>query len=64
MDGSTREVEVTRLLEELKALEAQKDALSKEIEAAAPAPKITRPKGVGIQAGMGLSKNKASFSVL
>lgn len=53
------------LVEELKALEAQKDALSKEIEAVVvPVPKIPRPKGVSIQVGMGLADNKLRYDAI
>ena len=59
----------TRLVEELKALEAQKDALTKEIEAAsgaaAPVSRIPPPpKGVSIQEGMGLSDNKTRYDTI
>ena len=55
-----------KLVEELKALEAQKNALSKEIEAAAtPELKIKHPaKGVSIRAGMGLSDNKPRYDAI
>ena len=53
------------LVEELKALEAQKDALSKEIEAVVvPVPKIPCPKGVSIQVGMGLADNKLRYDAI
>ena len=56
------------LIEELKVLEAQKDALAKEIEAAsgaaAPAMKIQHPKGVSIQVGMGLADNKPRYNAI
>ena len=49
-------------------LEAQKDALAKEIEvassAATPALKIKCPKGVSIQVGMGLSDNKPKYDAI
>ena len=56
-------------LEELKALEAQKEALSKEITAAsataASVAVIGRlPRGVGIREGMGLSNNKPKYDAI
>jgi hypothetical protein len=57
-----------RWLEELKALEAQKEALSKEIEATSATTalmsKIKRPQGASIQEGMGLSDNKPKYDAI
>jgi hypothetical protein len=64
---SGKETHTTRP-EELKALEAQKEALSNEILAAsstsAAVSKIERPRGVSIQEGMGLSNNKPKYDAI
>jgi hypothetical protein len=52
---------------ELKALEAQKEVLTKEVTevtAAASVPKVERPQGVSIQVGMGLSDNKPKYDAI
>ncbi|KAH9049188.1 hypothetical protein EDB83DRAFT_2317255 [Lactarius deliciosus] len=63
-------VETEKVREELKALKAQKEALTQEITeasavAAASLPKIERPsKGTNIQNGMGLSDDKPRYHAI
>ncbi|KAN0139557.1 hypothetical protein V8E53_002586 [Lactarius tabidus] len=59
---------IAKAKEELKALEAQKEALSKEITEASAATSVAiieRPaRGVGIQEGMGLLNNKPKYDAI
>jgi len=67
MDSMTKTLTYTTWPEELEALQAQKEILTKEVaEACATTSmaKIGRPQGVSIQAGMGLSDNKPRYDAI
>ncbi|KAI9431720.1 hypothetical protein H4582DRAFT_2084597 [Lactarius indigo] len=69
-DENEVKARIEKAKEELKALEAQKEALSKELTeksaaAAASLPKIERPpKGMSIQKGMELSDDKPRYDAI